>query len=138
MDFVTLQTFDNYFYANITLNKLKNEGVECYLKDEYTVTIDPMLSNAIGGIKLAVLDTDVEKATVFLKQFHDEYMKSVECPDCKLNEIILENKTSPKNIFSGFLTFFFGSFPIAVDKIYKCQVCGYESKTMPLGIMEEE
>ena len=32
------------------LTRLQSEGVECYLEDENTVTIDPMLSGAIGGI----------------------------------------------------------------------------------------
>jgi hypothetical protein len=44
MDMVTIQTFDNYFNANIQLTRLRASGIECYLKDEYTVTIDPLLS----------------------------------------------------------------------------------------------
>ena len=58
MKLVTLRSFDNYFTANITLTKLHADGIECYLKDENTVTIDPMLSNAIGGIKLVVKNED--------------------------------------------------------------------------------
>ena len=54
MDLVILKTFDSYFLANITLTKLHAAGIECYLQDEFTVTIDPILSNAIGGIKLVV------------------------------------------------------------------------------------
>ena len=58
MNLVTVKTFDSYFSANIILTKLHSEGVECYLKDEYTVTLDPILSNAIGGIKLVVKAAD--------------------------------------------------------------------------------
>ena len=58
MDIVTIRTFDNYFSANILLTRLRHAGIECYLKDEYTVTIDPLLSNAIGGIKLIVKKTE--------------------------------------------------------------------------------
>ncbi len=78
MKFITLQTFDNYFYANIALTKLQHAGLECYLKDKYTVTIDPLLSNAIGGIKLAVVDEDVERASTILNQFNDEGMQTKE------------------------------------------------------------
>ncbi len=35
------------------MNK-EEEGINCWLKDENTVTIDPILTNAIGGIKLMV------------------------------------------------------------------------------------
>jgi hypothetical protein len=58
MELVTIQSFDNFFSANIQLTRLRAVGIECYLKDEYTVTIDPLLSNAIGGIKLVVRKTD--------------------------------------------------------------------------------
>ena len=53
-----VKTFDNYFNANIILTKLQAAGIECYLQDEFTVTIDPILSNAIGGIKLVVKKED--------------------------------------------------------------------------------
>lgn len=45
---VIIRTFDNYFSANIILTRLQDSGIRCFLKDEYTVTIDPILSNAIG------------------------------------------------------------------------------------------
>ena len=60
--FVLLATFDNYIPAHIALGKLKDEFINCYLQDEYTVTIDPLLSNAIGGIKLMVAESQAERA----------------------------------------------------------------------------
>ncbi len=54
MDLITIRTFQNYFFAHILLTKLRSVGIECYLKDEFTVTTDPFLSNALGGIKLVV------------------------------------------------------------------------------------
>lgn len=52
MHFIILRTYDNYIPAHIAMGRLKEEYINCYLQDEYTVTIDPFLSNAIGGIKL--------------------------------------------------------------------------------------
>jgi len=66
MQFILLTTFDNYIEAHIALGRLKEEFINCYLKDEYTVTIDPLLSNAIGGIKLMVAETQVERAVEVL------------------------------------------------------------------------
>ena len=54
MDLITVRTFQNYFSAQILLTKLRSAGVECYLKDEFTVTMAPFLSNGLGGIKLVV------------------------------------------------------------------------------------
>ena len=39
------------------------DGIRCWLKDENTVTIDPILTNAIGGIKVMV-DSGRRKAPV--------------------------------------------------------------------------
>ena len=54
MELITIRTFNNYFSANILLTKLRDAGIQCYLKDEYTVTMDPLLTNAVGGIKLVI------------------------------------------------------------------------------------
>lgn len=62
MKFVLLCSFDNYIPAHIALGGLKEEFINCYLQDEYSVTIDPFLSNAIGGIKLMVVETQLERA----------------------------------------------------------------------------
>ena len=70
MELVTVKSFDNYFTANIYLTRLQSDGVECWLKDENTVTIDPMLSNAIGGIKIIVKKEDEQKVIKLLRAYH--------------------------------------------------------------------
>lgn len=67
MKFVLLCSFDNYIPAHIALGRLKEEFINCYLQDEYSVTIDPFLSNAIGGIKLMVAETQLERAREVLE-----------------------------------------------------------------------
>ncbi|HAO47245.1 MAG TPA: hypothetical protein DCQ97_09980, partial [Chitinophagaceae bacterium] len=62
MDFVKVRTFDFSFQANITLTRLQDAGIDCYLKDENTVIMDPILTNAIGGIKLVVREDQEEEA----------------------------------------------------------------------------
>jgi len=67
MKFVLLYSFDNYIPAHIALGRLKEEFINCYLQDEYSVTIDPFLSNAIGGIKLMVAEAQIERAKEILQ-----------------------------------------------------------------------
>ena len=138
MNIVTLRTFDNYFYANITLTKLEDAGIECWLKDENTVTIDPILSNAIGGIKLAVKESDVPDALQLLQQFDEEYMRSVKCPQCGETTITRINKPGVTNFFTAIVTWFVSSYAVATEQVYQCSNCGYESKTMPNTINEDE
>lgn len=54
MSFVPVFSFDNYIDANLRMGQLQEEGINCWLKDEHTVVIDPILTNAIGGFKLMV------------------------------------------------------------------------------------
>ena len=66
MRFVLLRSYDNYIPAHIALGRLKEEYINCYLQDEYSVTIDPIISNAIGGIKLMVAETQAKRAAEVL------------------------------------------------------------------------
>ena len=138
MDFIVLRRFDNYFYANITLTKLQDAGIDCWLKDEHTVTIDPILSNAVGGIKLVVKDTDVEEAIKLLQHFDEEYMRSIKCPNCGQTTITQINKPGATNFITSILTWIFSSYAVATEQVYKCSNCGYESKTMPSTVNEDD
>jgi hypothetical protein len=71
MKFVAITSYDNYIPAHIALGRLKEEYINCYLQDEYTVTIDPFLSNAIGGIKLMVAESQAERALEILNSGAD-------------------------------------------------------------------
>jgi len=137
MNLVTVKTFDNYFLANITLTKLHSEGVECYLKDEYTVTIDPILSNAIGGIKLVVKKEDEATVTQLLKQYDDEYMKSATCPQCGSNSFVHITKPGATNYLTAFFTWILSSYAVAPDYVYQCGKCGYESERLPEPVIPE-
>lgn len=68
MKFVLLATFDNYIPAHIVMGRLKEEFINCYLQDEHTVTVDPLLSYAIGGIKLMVAESQADRAREILQE----------------------------------------------------------------------
>ena len=56
---------------NIILGRCKMKGINCWLKDENTATITPFFSNAVGGIKLMVGESQVERATELLSLFNN-------------------------------------------------------------------
>lgn len=131
MEMVTVKTFDNYFTANIILSKLQQAGIDCYLVDETTATLYPVLLNAIGGIKLTVKIEDVEEAGKLLEKFEEEYLHSVKCPSCGGNNIKLIARQGAGNFTTAILTWLFSSYAVAPEKIYQCQDCQYESATLP-------
>jgi len=70
MDFVLLQTFDNYIDAHIVKGRLEAEDIICWLKDEHlsALIVDPVFVSVIAGIKLMVAKDDVERATEILQE----------------------------------------------------------------------
>lgn len=131
MELVTLRTFDNFFKANITLTKLHAAGVECYLKDEYTVTIDPILTNAIGGIKLVVKTEDVAHVKKLLEEYDEAYLQSATCPRCGSNSFSYISKPGVANYVTAIFTWLFSSYAVAPDYVYQCGKCGFESERLP-------
>ena len=131
MKLTTIKTFDHYFNAHIILTRLKAEGIECYLFDENTVTVNPILGGVIGGIKLAVDEKDTGIALKTLRSFEEEYLQSVQCPKCGENDILLVPKQGVSNIFTTVLTWMFSNYAISLENIYQCQKCGFESKALP-------
>ena len=131
MDLVVIRTFDNYFSANIMLTRLRDYGVQCYLKDEYTVTIDPLLSNAIGGIKLVVRKDEMDMALQVVNGFDVQYKNAVLCPNCGSNDIILVPKPGVENIITAISTWLFSSYALSAENVYKCNKCGYQCEELP-------
>ena len=138
MKLIKLRTFDNYFLASITLTKLQGSGIECYLTDEHTVTMNPILGNVVGGIKLVVKEQDVEEAKQLLQQFDEDYLKSVVCPKCGKSAITQVSKPGATNFLTAIFTWAFSSYAIAPENIYRCSNCGYETETLPDTINEED
>lgn len=77
---VTLRAYDNYVTAHIVKARLESEGIPCYLKDEQTIVMQWVWSNALGGIKLQVAATDKERAEALLQQTEEEAEIEKETP----------------------------------------------------------
>jgi len=131
MELVTVRTFSNYISANILLAKLRNGGVECYLKDEHTVTMDPALTYAVGSIKLVVRKEDAPEVISLLAQFDASYREVAVCPKCGSHNIELLPKHNITNMFAAVLSWIFSSYAVSAENVYKCSNCGYESDVLP-------
>lgn len=65
--FVTVLTFENAINAQIAKLSLEAEGITCFLKDEISVQVI-QYSEALGGVKLQVHESDLEKAIKILER----------------------------------------------------------------------
>ncbi|HMU47895.1 MAG TPA: DUF2007 domain-containing protein [Chitinophagaceae bacterium] len=127
MEFVLLNTYPNYVDAHIARGVLEEEGINCWLKDENTVTIDPILTNAIGGIKLMVIKEQAQRAWDLLEDLRKESKKNTPCPSCGSTNIeLVSTPRKAVNWLSAITTFFLGDYAMAIDKVYHCFDCGNE------------
>ncbi len=125
MNLVPVRSFDNYIEANILLGKLQNEDIPCFLRDEFTVTIDPILTNALGGIKLVVPEDQVWKARKLIEQFDRERKEQLVCPVCGSLEVeYVSNPARSGNWLSNIISYLFSGYSVSIKKAYHCFHCG--------------
>lgn len=67
-NWITVITFTYPSEAHMAQGFLESEGVESILKDEMTAQVNNFYSNAIGGVKIQVIDKDYENALSILKK----------------------------------------------------------------------
>jgi hypothetical protein len=58
--------------------RLETAGIPVYLADEFTVTMDWLLSNAIGGIKVQVSRAEAERASLIVEEENTRRMREAE------------------------------------------------------------
>jgi DNA-directed RNA polymerase subunit RPC12/RpoP len=114
------------------LQRLEAEGIRAYLQDEHTVTIDPILSNAIGGIKLMVFADQVPRAQELLQEFEQVYIKAIACPECgSHNVLFVSQPRNAVNWLSALASWFLGNYAVSIKQVYRCFDCDNEFEEIP-------
>lgn len=127
MKFVPVCSYDNYVPAHLDMGLLKQEGIESWLKDEHSVTINPALTNAVGGIKLMVAASNAQRAMDILIREKAAYIGSLACPKCGSSNLLAEETPrKPSYWLESLLVFFLGNTALGFDKIYRCLNCQNE------------
>ena len=137
--FTQVRSYDNYIPANMILSRLEQEGIKAYLQDEHTVTIDPIISNAIGGIKLMVYSEQLDRALHLIAAFEEAYNKAGACPQCgSTNVRFLVEPETGRNWFRSLIDKFTGIYGTGSKGIYHCYDCGNEFTDLQFPSSDEE
>ena len=72
-ELITVANFSHPTEADPVVAWLESEGIECFVTNEHTVTMNWLYSNAIGGVGVRVKASDVERA--------NEILRAVSTPD---------------------------------------------------------
>jgi hypothetical protein len=139
---VTYKTFDNSPEAHIIKSLLESNGIECFLSNENFVSLNPILSQATGGIKLNVFEKDIDKIEAIIKSENEENIgndakdeqenkTAFICPFCGSYNISFGNATKRKfGVFTLIVSFLLMVYPFKMRKVYHCFDCGKEFKTL--------
>lgn len=118
-NYTILAVFEYSTEAQVVKAKLDSEDIRTMLMDEKTIDSDPLISQAIGGVKLLVHNNDLEKAATIYNEIRayvkDEEGNDIHCPKCNSTKILVAD-LQRKNIF-------FMLFPFFESKKFICNDC---------------
>lgn len=124
MLFLPIRSYDNYITANLELSLLKHAGINCHIKDEYTITIDPLLSPALGGMKLMVEENSADEAKAILDASDRHYLQSIPCPKCKETSLEMITTITHYTTWTGRIkSLLINGQDKEVKRFYRCNNC---------------
>lgn len=133
MGLITFKTFDNSIDAHILKIKLESEGITCFLFDEHMVSVNPLYSQLIGGIKLKINEEDLIHAKNIVLELEQtpyttEDEQVIACPKCQSVRIEsgYRSMRSVGAVISAIVSFLLVVFPLYRKSVYKCLDCGNE------------
>ena len=107
--FTTLAVFEYSTEAHLVKSKLDSEGFKTMLMDEKTIDSDPLISQAIGGVKLQVHNDDLDRALAIYNEIRsyqkDENGNDIICENCSSTQILVA-PSSRRNVFFMLFPFF--------------------------------
>lgn len=127
----TIQTFQYSSEAYVIKGLLESHGIQTFLLDNLTIDADPLVSNAVGGVKLQVFLKDEEKAIALLKSIHKYSLtddgQRVCCKNCGSENVdYVSTVKDLKSLLSFLLGFFFFILPFYTKYTYRCESCKKE------------
>ncbi len=129
--FITIASYQYSAEAQIAKGRLEADGVFAMLTDTITIDTDPLVSNAIGGVKLKVYSEDETTAKAIIKSITQYSLnangKPLKCPNCNQEHIQLFTTIQNfKALVSFIIGFVFSTLPFHTRYQYKCDDCGFE------------
>jgi len=129
--FVTIARYQYSSEAQIVKGRLESDGIEVFLRDNITIDTDPLVSNAIGGVKLKVLAKDASKARSILSSIKkysiNDEGEAIVCWNCGSHHVEMYSTINNfKSLFFFLIGFLAGTLPFSTRYQYKCEDCKTE------------
>jgi len=130
---IVFETFYNPIEANIVKSRLMDSGIQCFLSDENMVTINPLYTQALGGVRLHLFERDADLARNILGEkvpaleTTGEEEGEIICPNCGSHHVGYVQATKKRfGILTMLISFILFVYPFHVRKVHHCFDCLYE------------
>ncbi len=141
---VVFETYYNPIEANIVKSRLMDSGVQCFLSDENVITLNPLYTQALGGVKLHLFEKDVNTARSILQDEdvqialgkamedvpesnNNETQSEQLCPNCGSANVGYVQATKKRfSILTMIISLMLLIYPFAAKKTNHCFDCGNE------------
>lgn len=135
--FTLLRAYEHVHEAQLDYMKLKDEGLDPYLKNQLMVHTAPHYSNAVGGVQLMVPFDQVEQALQILSLENDQSGALTDLfPDADFEPVAACQACGSRDLFqgrsilSGLFSLIVFILPISLpSRITHCASCGHSWKT---------
>ena len=132
--FKTIATYQYSSEAQIMRGRLEADGIDVFLQDAVTIDTDPLVSNAIGGVKLKVRAEDALKAQHIIGSMNryalDDEGEGINCPNCESEKVNLYSTIKDfKSFFAFIIGVSTGTLPFHTRYKYRCEHCNHEFST---------
>ena len=120
---VTLTTVNWMHEADFLCAKLASCGIEASIPDQSTMTVLPLYGSALGGIRIQVEESDLEKAREFMRDMIDEAKtQELRCPKCDSATVDYERVSWR---FAAVIVLLIGIPLLWLKKKFTCRSCGH-------------
>jgi hypothetical protein len=103
-DWETVATFPWLPEALIVRSMLQNEGIEAFIPEEHSVSVNPVMTGMV--VRVQVREKDAAVARTLIQEVEESVPEDKKvCPNCGSDRFRLEPKTT-----KNFWTFIFGLF----------------------------
>ena len=130
-ELATIARFRDPATAHFHRARLELEGVDAFVADEHLVNLGSFYSSAIGGVKLIVRKSDVERAVAVLQEGakaaepsvgeETESSRALSCPACNSLDV---RRGAPTLLATLAAAFFLGIPLLFRRRGWRCNSCG--------------
>ncbi len=127
----TIATYTFPYEAQIAKAKLDSEGIPAFIADELTINMQWLYSNAMGGVRLQVLDDYAQQAIAVLSVDSSDVLEREQGGDDSPCSACGSTDVEPYQIGKrwAFLVFIGLDFPLfPVKNTVRCRQCGHVEK----------